>query len=199
MDIFLVRHGVSLGNGRNCFMGWTDYPLAPAGVRQAEALAERFAPLGPMPVYCSDLLRARATAEAIADRWSGEVNVDCRWRETHCGDFEDRPWDALREDTDLSRQLDDDPVGTCLPGGESMAMMMARAIEAFTEICALKEERVLIVSHGGPLHAVLAHCLQIPPARYWVLTLSHGSVTQLRCDDDWITIRVVNDTCHLGK
>jgi broad specificity phosphatase PhoE len=58
MEIYLVRHGHSTGNGGNQIMGWTDHPLTEVGQAQARAVAARLAPLGPMPVICSDLQRA---------------------------------------------------------------------------------------------------------------------------------------------
>ncbi|MFA4965633.1 MAG: histidine phosphatase family protein, partial [Thermoleophilia bacterium] len=71
MRLYLVRHGVSTGNTPGNLMGQGDHPLTAQGEAQARAVAARLAPLGPMPVYCSDLSRARATAEAVAAVWAG--------------------------------------------------------------------------------------------------------------------------------
>jgi probable phosphoglycerate mutase len=197
MDIYLIRHGLSTGNGRQCFMGWSDHPLTDAGRAQAVAAARRLAPLGPMPVLCSDLLRARQTAEIIAGGWQGEVLPDRRWRETDCGDFEDRPWDDFSNDAELQAQFDADAYNAVMPGGESAAMMAARVTAAFAEVLERADERLVIVSHAGPICAILAHCLAIPPTHIWRLYTDHGSLTHLACQEDWISIRTVNDTSHL--
>ncbi len=101
MNIYLVRHGESTGNNRSCFMGWSDHALTALGRAQAAAVAERLAPWGPLPVICSDLPRARETAEIIAARWQATVLADARWREVHCGLFEGRPWEEFSADAEL--------------------------------------------------------------------------------------------------
>lgn len=198
MNIYLIRHGDSTGNGTGCFLGWSDHSLTDRGRAQAEAAAERLADLGPMPVFCSDLQRARATAEIIAVRWQGTVMPDARWREINCGDFEGCPWDDLSRDAELSQRFDEDPLGACMPGGESVAMMAERVVATFTELRAHAEEHLAVVTHGGPIRAVLAHCLRIPPERYWALDASHGGITHLVVTDDWLTVRTVNDISHLA-
>ena len=198
MNIYLVRHGISTGNGRNCFMGWSDHPLTEIGRAQAERAAERLAGLGPMPVICSDLLRARQTAEIIAGRWIGEVMPDARFRETGCGRFEDRPWDDFSNELELQSQFEADSYHTVMPDGESVAMMAARVTAAFSEALQRTDENLLIVSHAGPICAMLAHCLAIPPTHIWRLYTNHGSFTHLTYKDEWLSVRVVNDTSHLA-
>jgi len=198
MDIFLIRHGQSTGNGRRCFMGWSDHPLTELGRAQARAVAERLAARGPLPVVCSDLLRTRETAELIAARWHGEIQPDARWREVHCGQFEDRPWDEFSALPELSAQFDADPLGAVMPGGESVAMMIARVTEAFIALLACSDAGIIIVTHDGPIRAVLAHCLHIPPERFWTLTTDHCGLTHLSVNEQWISIRTINDTSHLA-
>jgi len=198
MDIYLIRHGESTGNGRQCFMGWSDHPLTERGRAQAEAAAGRMAAMGPMPVLCSDLLRARQTAEIVAARWKVEVQPDCRWREICCGDFEDRPWEAFDGEPELQARFEVDPFHTVMPGGESAAMMSERVLEAFTELLARTEERVAVATHDGPIRATLRHCLGIPEDRFWRYYTDHGGISLLSYKDDWLAVRTMNDVSHLG-
>ncbi len=195
--IYLVRHGHSTGNGLGCLIGWTDHPLTEVGRAQAAAVGMRLAGVGPMPVYCSDLARACTTAELIAAAGGGTVIPDARWREVHCGDYEGAPWSVFSDDAALKARFADDPLGACMPGGESVAQMRARVTAAFTALLADPAPHVAVVAHDGPIRAVLAHVLQIPPARYWALTTHHGGLTVLRYADDWLNVLSVNDTSHL--
>jgi probable phosphoglycerate mutase len=196
--IFLIRHGQSTGNGKGCMIGWTDHPLTDVGRAQAAAVGARLAVHGPMPVHCSDLSRACATAQLVAAVGGGPVLPDARWREVHCGAYEDAPWSAFSGDTTLQSLFDDDPLGTCMPGGESVAQMRARVEEAFAALLADPAPRLAVVAHDGPIRAILAHCLQIPASRYWALTTHHGGVTTLTVIDGWINVLCVNDTSHLA-
>jgi len=198
MDIYLIRHGESTGNGRHCFMGWSDHPLTELGREQAEAAARRLSALGPMPVLCSDLLRARQTAEIIAAHWEEEVVADCRWREICCGDFEDRPWEAFSCEPELQAQFEADPFHTIMPGGESAAVMSERVLEAFIELLARVEERIAVVTHDGPIRAALRHCLGIPEDRFWRYYTDHGGISLLSYKDEWLAVRTMNDVSHLG-
>ena len=199
MDIYLIRHGQSTGNGRQCFLGWSDHPLTARGRAQAQAVAARLATLGPTPIICSDLMRARETADIIAARCHGEVHPDARWREVHCGQFEDCPWEEFSANSTLTAQFDADPLGAVMPAGESVAMMAARVTAAFEALRTRPEPRLIIVAHDGPIRAVLAHCLHIPPEQFWTLTTEHGGLTRLSLTDQWIAIHTINDTSHLAS
>ncbi len=198
MDIYLVRHGESTGNAVGVLMGWSEHPLTDRGRAQAAAVAARLALLGPMPVICSDLPRARETAQIIAARWGGEIIPDTRWRECHCGECTGLSWEQIADAEALRARFDADPWHTALPGGgESLAMLRDRVAPAFAELCARSDDRLTLVTHDGVIRALLAYCLDLPPTRYWTLATDNAGLTHLRVTGEWISIRTVNDISHL--
>ena len=136
MKLYLVRHGRSTGNLPGRMTGWSDHPLTPLGIAQARRVAARLAPLGPMPVYTSDLPRALQTARLIAAAAAAavDVRVDRRLREIGLGDYEGRSWAEFVADAELADAFAREPLLTTLPGGESLAALRARVIAAFDEI-----------------------------------------------------------------
>jgi len=143
MKLYLVRHGQSTGNVGGTLMGQSDHLLTPLGEDQARAAAVRLAPFGPMPIYSSDLPRARATAEHIVAAWESggtpapgpEVIVlDPRLREISLGDYEGRPWQEFEADAELTAAFAADPWRTALPNGESLAHLEARVHAAVVDV-----------------------------------------------------------------
>jgi broad specificity phosphatase PhoE len=143
MKLYLVRHGQSTGNIGGTLMGQSDHHLTSLGEAQARAAAGRLAPFGPMPVYSSDLPRARMTAELIIAAWrdradpdARRVILDPRLREISLGDYEGRPWQEFEADTALTASFAADPYGTALPNGESLRDLEARVHAAVVDILA---------------------------------------------------------------
>ena len=66
-ELYLIRHGQSLGNFERRFLGHTDLDLTPLGYKQAQCAAAFFKDIKIDAVYSSDLLRAFNTAKAVAD------------------------------------------------------------------------------------------------------------------------------------
>ena len=72
--LYLVRHGRAAA-------GWNTDPdpgLDDLGRRQATAVAERLAPLGPLAILTSPLLRCRETASHLAELWRAEALIEPR-------------------------------------------------------------------------------------------------------------------------
>lgn len=87
--------------GRRPCAGETDTELAEKGVAQAQATADLLAerlPQGVRYILCSDLKRARATAEIYAKRFGVEVIVEPRLREPSLGRFEGMTKEPARSD-----------------------------------------------------------------------------------------------------
>ena len=224
MKLYLVRHGQSTGNVGGTLMGQSDHPLTELGEAQARAAAARLAPFGPMPVHCSDLARARATAEYVAAAWAAAAAIfpDPRLREIDLGDYEGRSWEEFEADTELTSAFAADPYGTALPGGESLAHLETRVLAAVGDILAehgVEPPRggvtdasvsatgfftpepgaaACIVSHDGPMRALLNHYLGVPPEKWWTLSTTHGGVSLLEFAGGWVNVRYVNATSHLA-
>lgn len=70
--LYLVRHGRAAAS----FAEAADPGLDAPGREQADAVAERLAPLGPLPVFSSPLRRARETSEPLARRWKATLTLE---------------------------------------------------------------------------------------------------------------------------
>lgn len=246
MKLYLVRHGQSTGNVGFALMGQSDHPLTALGEAQARAAAERLAPFGPMRVYHSDLPRAVATAARIVAAWDRDgggqrgteagaagaahplLTPDPRLREIDLGHYEGRSWEEFEADEALTAAFAEDPYGTALPGGESLAHLVDRVTAAVRDILAVHGvtggdglsteavaasdasalasgfhqpqpgENACVVAHDGPIRAVLNHYLGVPPEKWWTLSTTHGGVSLLEFSDGWVNVRFVNATSHLA-
>lgn len=89
--LLVVRHAQSVWNAAGRWQGWSDAPLSPLGVDQAQRAGRALAAAGVTPavVACSDLQRARRTAELIADEvgYDRPLAVDRRLREQDLGEW----------------------------------------------------------------------------------------------------------------
>jgi broad specificity phosphatase PhoE len=150
--ILLVRHGETDWNAQRRVQGHSDTPLNATGRAQAEALAEELGGESIEAVYSSDLLRAHETARIVAGRRGLEVTAIRDLRERHFG-----TWEGLTDDEILARFPE--ATSGSWGDGERKEEMIRRVFGALQRIAeAHPGGRVLVVSHGGPLRAVLAHC-----------------------------------------
>ena len=70
--LYLVRHGKAAA----AFSEAPDPGLDATGAAQAEAMAERLAPLGPLPIITSPLRRTRETAMPLEQRWRFTARIE---------------------------------------------------------------------------------------------------------------------------
>ncbi len=152
----LVRHGRTERNARRLMSGQDDGPLDYEGRWQAVGAGLALRGGSPPPLLlCSDLVRARQTAAAIAgaagwpppgtDAWT----VHPALRERDLGTWQGRSYDALRA-AGLTRRL----TGwrTRPPGGESLAAMSRRLLDF---LATQPDQPGLIVAHAGPIRVLL--------------------------------------------
>ena len=148
-EILLARHGETDWNLESRVQGHTDRPLNATGVEQARALAELLATESLVAVYASDLVRAQHTAEIVARAHGLKVTVDPDLREKNFGS-----WEGLT-DIEIEERFPDAIRGRW-GDGEASEAVAARAVAAIDRIRALHPTgTVLVVSHGGPLRAIL--------------------------------------------
>ena len=151
--ILLARHGETDWNAQRRVQGHSDTPLNDRGREQARNLAGELADERIDAVYSSDLLRAHETARIVADQRALGVTAIRDLRERHFG-----TWEGLTDEEIFTRYpevLDGGPWGDA----ETQDEMAERVLGALLRIAeSHPEQRILVVSHGGPLRRVLAHC-----------------------------------------
>ena len=151
-EILFVRHGETDWNVERRVQGHSDRPLNANGEAQAQALAAGLRGGRLDAVYASDLTRARDTAAAVAEVHGLDVELLPALREKNFGS-----WEGLL-DTEIRERF---PQANGGPWGdaESSEEVAERVLSALHEIAVRHPGgRVLVVSHGGPLRAVLRHC-----------------------------------------
>lgn len=150
--ILLVRHGETDWNLHRRLQGHADTPLNDRGREQAGALAAELAHEPIDAVYSSDLVRAHETARIVAERHGLHVTAIDALRERNFG-----TWEGLSDD-EIEARFPERQDGV-LGDGETREEMAHRVLDALQRIAEQHPDgRVLVVSHGGPLRAVLRHC-----------------------------------------
>ena len=154
--ILLARHGETDWNREGRFQGHGDPPLNATGHAQAAELAAELKDVELAAVHSSPLRRALETAQRVAAEHGLEpVAVDAL-REVDVGSWQGltRPEIETRYPEQFARWLDYDQGWE---DGESYEEMGRRAVAALLELAAAHAgERVLAVTHGGPIRAAFA-------------------------------------------
>jgi probable phosphoglycerate mutase len=160
--MLMARHGQTDDNLEPLrVQGFRDTPLNERGRAQAVELAGRAAELPIASLWCSDLARARETAEIVGERIGLAARPDPRLREGFRGRWEGRLFvDVAREEPDLYAAWLRGGSDFRFPGGESLREHSMRVRQALCEIFAAGELPALIVCHRGTIRVAL--CLADP-------------------------------------
>lgn len=78
MKVYVIRHGQSEANLQERYAGWMPVPLSPLGRQQAEKARENLRRIPIDRVYCSDLARARETAQIVVPACQAEPTAALR-------------------------------------------------------------------------------------------------------------------------
>lgn len=163
-EIFVFRHGETDWNKAGLMQGHTDIPLNETGRRQALVLQEYFAKHPIDVILCSDLGRARETAEIARGRLNIPIIVDPRQRETKLGDAEGltREQVASRMHPDIWHQWHTFPENWDhrFPNGESKREHLQRVQSALLDFLSKTPyTKIGLSSHGGSMRRLL-HALK---------------------------------------
>jgi len=154
--ILLARHGETDWNREGRFQGHADPPLNRTGRAQAVDLSAALMAEQLAAVYSSPLRRALETAEVLATSHGLEpVPVD-DLREVDVGSWSGLTRAEVEErfPAQFARWLD---YGQGWEDGETYEEMGRRAVDALLLLAAAHDgERVLAVTHGGPIRAAFA-------------------------------------------
>jgi glucosyl-3-phosphoglycerate phosphatase len=156
--LVLWRHGQTDWNVERRFQGQSDTPLNLAGHEQARHAARYIAALRPAAIFSSDLIRASATAEALARLTGLSVQLDKDLRERNGGSWEGKT------DTEIREFYPDAHAIWAPPDGEPAAAVADRASEALERIAdsLTAPSLAVVVSHGAALNMGMSRLLRLP-------------------------------------
>lgn len=191
MSILLVRHGETASNVAR-ILQTADTPLNPRGVQQAGLLATRLCALGVSQILCSDLTRARMTAEPLAALTGLPVITSELLQERNFGDLRGLPYS----------QLGGDPFAPDFapPNGETWETFHARTDRAFAQVAEAARAtagNLVVITHGLLCWAVVHRQTRMPgdvalPARF-----DNASLSVIEAAPPHF-VRLANCTAHLS-
>ena len=171
--LYLIRHGQTLGNKLQRYIGTTDEPLSTEGKEFLEKLTY------PMPeaLYVSPLCRCVETAGILFPGKSFHIIEELS--ECDFGKFEYKNYLELSGDMEYQHFID--TMGAeGFPGGESTETFKARTVKAFREILARffretedPDKTLVFVVHGGTIMAVM-EALAKERKRYYDWQVGNG-------------------------
>ncbi|MGC5168200.1 MSMEG_4193 family putative phosphomutase [Luteimicrobium sp. DT211] len=186
--VLLVRHGRTTANANGLLAGRAaGVRLDATGRAQAEATARRLGAVPLVAVVTSPLERCRQTARAVVDHQEADPALVVERGITECdyGDWQGRTLRDLAKEP-LWSVVQRQPSAAAFPGGESMAAMQARSVEAVRRHDAALEARHgagavwAAVAHGDIIKAVLADALGMHLDLFQRIAVGPASVSIVR-------------------
>jgi ribonuclease H / adenosylcobalamin/alpha-ribazole phosphatase len=188
--VYLCRHGESEASAQGRFCGRLDVGLSAVGVEQARALGAALADASLAAVYSSPLRRARETAALVAPACRLEVVETAGLAEVDFGELDGLAYDeASARFPDVYRAWLESPAAVRFPGGECFDDLRTRTSRALEEVVDRHPNAaVAVISHAGPLRAVLADALLVPDEALFRLAVDHASPSIVEWLDDGIPL-----------
>ena len=201
-DLILVRHGESAAQTFETPFpvvdGRSDPPLDPRGREEAELVGARLAREEVSAIYVTPLRRTRETAAPLAAALGLTPRVEPDLVEVHLGEWEGATFrQRVREGHPLAVQMFTEERWDVIPGAEPSEAFRARVTAGITRIAAAHpDERVVVVTHGGVIGAVLSLATGARPFAF--VGGANASINHLVVTGDRWIVRRFNDTGHLG-
>ena len=155
----LIRHAMTEWNCQKRIQGKTDTELIKEGVDQAESWGRLLKAFRWHRIVCSDLRRAKTTADIINKALSLPLFHDHRLREQDWGRWEGETIKALRRDNPQQLEhMEAAGWGFCPPEGEVRLSVLKRSQQALFDAAAKwPGETIMVVCHGGVIKCLLYH------------------------------------------
>lgn len=200
MTVILLRHGRSTANTALTLAGRTPgVGLDETGLTQAKSLRDRLDGLPVEALIRSPLLRCRQTIEPLAAALGLDPVIEDGLIEVDYGDWTGRPLKDLVSEQTWS-VVQQHPSSAVFPGGESLAGMATRAVEAVRSHDRRLAEQAgrdvlwVACSHGDVIKSVLADAYGMHLDQFQRIVVDPASVSVVRYTTHRPFVLRVNDT-----
>jgi len=195
--LLLVRHGETVWNADAVYRGRSEIPLSETGKRQAHLTGRSLAGEGVTALMSSPLVRARETAEAIAEATGVAVEIDNDLTDLDCGEWEGLTDAQVKERyPDVRRVWLATPHLVRLPGGETLDEVSARVVPVLERVLSAPGT-VVFVSHRVVHKVAICALLGLDNSHFWDVRLDVAGITEFECSSTRRVLVRHNDTSHL--
>ncbi|MEW6095033.1 MAG: histidine phosphatase family protein [bacterium] len=200
MKLILVRHGESTWNKLKRIQGAKNPRLSDKGIKQSQLLANRFNEMRFDAVYSSHLNRAYQTAKILINS-NTHICIIEDLQEIKLGVWEGKTIDQVsKEYKEIYDKWYQKPLEVKIPGAETILEFKNRVVRTIDGIKRQHPgQEVLVVTHGGVISIYLAHLLEMNLNKVWSISLKNGSVTIISFYEEFPSVLLFNDTCHLDS
>jgi ribonuclease H / adenosylcobalamin/alpha-ribazole phosphatase len=202
LRLFLVRHGETADNLQMRYLGMRDEPLTDNGTKQARQIAAALSELPIGVIISSPLRRAADTAVQIQQSCRVELRTDMRLTEGSFGKWEGLTRSEVLKlgggDAEQLSKWESDP-SFSPPGGESFESVRDRVVSLADQLKVefVEGGSVVLVSHVGPIKALIAAALNIQLLASSRFFLDPGTVSVVDWGDPPL-LRLFNSHAHQG-
>jgi probable phosphoglycerate mutase len=179
----MARHGASTYSLEKRFSGsgGVDVPLAPIGIKQAEALAQEVKTRGNVThIVSSPILRARQTAHIVAEATGLSISENADFAECSFGEWDGLTFAEVR--ARWPRELEEWLANSDLapPGGESLVQCRDRVNRGRASVIEqYPAQTILVVSHVLPIKLMTGIATGAPLESTFRMELPPCSLTSL--------------------
>ncbi len=197
IHIYLIRHG-----RQNSTLCNVDVELSKEGITQAELLGDRLTNYGLDSMYCSNLIRARQTADIANYKLQLPINIREDIKEISFGRMEGQTREYIEEHFQGFKEehvklLEDIPY----PEGEDGKSVYERAKPVIQEMLQSGKNKIGVVTHGGVIRVLLAAMFGKNQAKRFLfgVSLENTSITEIiyNPEFDRFYLERFNDYAHL--
>ncbi len=157
-DFYVFRHGETELNKQKRWQGsGMDYDLNENGIKQAQGLIEKLKDKGLEKIFSSPLIRAKHTADVVAQALNIQVEVRNDLRECFYGDAEGQLIADLQKSVPEIVNNWNNPqyFDIRFPNGESKKEALIRVLAEIKNLTSQNFSTMGIAIHGGTMGAML--------------------------------------------
>lgn len=203
MQLLLMRHWEPLlPSGPKRYIGQTDYPLSPAGLKQAgnggTCISHTYGNIS--HIYSSPLLRCASGAKILSGQLDCPLTFLDELKEIHLGVWETLPFEEVKKNFPLAYEARGKHMDTfVIPGGESFVQVQRRALTAVRNIIAAERpaapdrdtwghnarnmDTVLLITHAGVIRTLLCYLDSCPLSELFRYQVHYGEITSVESED----------------
>ncbi len=199
-EIYLIRHAQAEGNVYRMMQGHWDGDVTDMGMRQIDALAERFRNIAVDAVYASDLYRTRLTASAITRYHDIPLNTRQDLREINVGPWETKFFgNVIHDEPEKAYNFMYAQEKWYKEGAETYMEVRDRVYPALVDIAQKHpDQKVVVVSHGVSIRCALSKISGISLNDVEKLPICRNTaVSKLTWDGSRFSVDYLNDYSHI--